>query len=411
VLASDAVFANDEKQIYVRVASCDGAIYVDLANSSWEAVRITADGWEIVPHTPVIFWRPPGMQALPRPERGGAITELRQFLNLENEDQWILYVGWLLGALQPKGPFPLLILQGVHGSAKSTNTRVLRSLLDPNEAAIRSEPGTTRDLMISAKNSRCLAFDNLSFLSSSLCDALCRLSTGGGFSTRALYTDDGEKIFQGTRPVILNGIDLGIERADLLDRAICVWPPLIGEGARETEAQFWARFEVVCPRILGNLFDIVSCTLRRLPGVRPCKLPRMADFATAVSAAEPALGWRQGTFLEAYARNRESTSALALEASPLVQPILRIAEHGCWQGTATELLGQLIAEQLNDQIGMTRAYPRSPRQLSQELRRLVPNLRQLGINVEFSRAPGPNSERVITIFKAGDARDAATQPA
>jgi len=222
VLASDAVFANDEKQIYVRVASCDGAIYVDLANSSWEAVRITADGWEIVPHTPVIFWRPPGMQALPRPERGGAITELRQFLNLENEDQWILYVGWLLGALQPKGPFPLLILQGVHGSAKSTNTRVLRSLLDPNEAAIRSEPGTTRDLMISAKNSRCLAFDNLSFLSSPLCDALCRLSTGGGFSTRALYTDDGEKIFQGTRPVILNGIDLGIERADLLDRAICL---------------------------------------------------------------------------------------------------------------------------------------------------------------------------------------------
>src|SRR5215469_16224644 len=53
VLAADALFQNDERKVDVRVAGYDGAIYVDLANDRWEAVKITCEGWEIVPHVPV----------------------------------------------------------------------------------------------------------------------------------------------------------------------------------------------------------------------------------------------------------------------------------------------------------------------------------------------------------------------
>jgi hypothetical protein len=49
-----------------------------------------------------------------------------------------------------------------------------------------------------------VALDNLSDIKPWLSDCLCRLSTGGGFSTRTLFENDEETIFNATRPVILN---------------------------------------------------------------------------------------------------------------------------------------------------------------------------------------------------------------
>ena len=68
-------------------------------------------------------------------------------------------------------------------------TEVLRRLIDPNSAMLRAEPRDVRDVMIAATNSWLLAIDNISDLQPWLSDCLCRLSTGGGFSTRELYTD------------------------------------------------------------------------------------------------------------------------------------------------------------------------------------------------------------------------------
>ncbi len=45
-------------------------------------------------------------------------------------------------------------------------------------------------------------------------DAMCQLSTGGGFGTRALYTDGEEAIFDAMRPQILNGINPVALRGD-----------------------------------------------------------------------------------------------------------------------------------------------------------------------------------------------------
>src|ERR1017187_10138958 len=81
----------------------------------------------------------------------------------------------------------------------------------PDHRAFRIDAGTPpreeRDLLIAANNSWIVAYDNLSGTSQWLSDALCRLSTGGGFSTRELHSDNEEILFEATRPVILNGID------------------------------------------------------------------------------------------------------------------------------------------------------------------------------------------------------------
>ncbi len=395
-LAGKAVFDSPQKSVYVRVAESDGAIYIDLGNDSWEAVKITAEGWEIVPHTTVTFLRAAGTLALPRPLRGGCINELRPFLNLADEDHFKLAVSWLIASFRPAGQFPILILQGSHGSAKSTAARFMRALVDPNVASLRADPKSARDLAISAGNTWCVAFDNLSSVSAWLSDALCRLSTGGGFATRALYTDDGEKLFNGMRPILLTGIDIGIEREDLLDRAMIISLSPIAEADRLTDKELGERFETVRPYILGALFDAVSCAIRRSPEVDEPQLPRLADFATWICAAEPALGWSQGSFLAAYRQNIDESNGLALESASFVPAIRRIAARGSWKGTPTGLYNLVIEERLNDLVG----HPDLPSTLnafSQALKRVAPNLLRIGILVQFGRTAGDGSERFISI--------------
>jgi hypothetical protein len=72
--------------------------------------------------------------------------------------------------------------------------------------------------MIAAHNGHLLAFDNLSGLPTSLSDAFCRLASGGSFAVRQLYTNDDEVLFQAARPLLVNGIEDVISRADLADR-------------------------------------------------------------------------------------------------------------------------------------------------------------------------------------------------
>jgi hypothetical protein len=147
------------------------------------------------------------MLPLSVPECGASIDALRSFLNLLNQNDFVLVVAWLLAALRSGGPYPLLAVSGEQGSAKTVLSKLLRALVDPNAGPVRALPREERDLMIAANNGHLLAFDNLSGLPAWLSDALCRLASGGSFAFRQLYTDDEEVLFKAARPTILNGID------------------------------------------------------------------------------------------------------------------------------------------------------------------------------------------------------------
>ena len=192
VLEAKAKFDSPEKPLFIRIAAHEGAIYIDLGDEERTAIKVTADGWVIVTgKLPICFRRPNGFSALPKPQTGGSLELLRPFINVQEESHWRLLIGWLLGALYPDGPYPILALYGEQGSAKSTLARLLRLLVDPSSAPLRTFSRDTRDLMIAATNSWVTAFDNLSYLKMDQSDALCRLATGGGFATRTLYENNG----------------------------------------------------------------------------------------------------------------------------------------------------------------------------------------------------------------------------
>lgn len=387
----DAQAANDGKQqdAYLRVApGPDGEIYIDLRTPSWQVVRVTAEHWELVTNAPVLFRRGRNSLELPTPERGGKLDEIRNHLNID-DDQWVLLASCLVSYLAPHGPYPVLSISGEQGSGKSSACRVIKRLIDPAAAELYSMPTQARDVMTAAQNNWLLAYENLSGLPPWLSDVFCVLSTGGGFSTRELYTDLEERVMSAQRPVVVNGIPDIVTRPDLLGRAI----PLTLEPIEtyRTESAFRAALEQDLPRAFGGLLDALSAALANREATITDPTARMADFAQWAAAASPGLGWEPARFLSLYADNRETAEDTLLESSCVANAIeARLgADPEGWSGTMSELW-----ERLTPPPPLPRDWPKNARALSAVLRRLAPVLRDRGIDIQSRKC---DRTRIVTL--------------
>jgi len=397
-LEAQAQFDGPQHKVSVRLAEQDGLIYLDLADEFWRCVEIGANGWRIAEDRPVRFRRSAGMQPLPLPLRGGSIEALAPFVNLTSDKNFVLVVAWLLGALRGGGPYPVLAIAGEQGSAKTVLSKFVRALIDPSVAPVRALPRNERELFIAASHSHVLAFDNLSGLPPWLSDTLCRLTSGGAFSARRLFTDQDEIFFAAARPIILNGIEDVITRPDLADRAILLMLAPIAERQRRPEHALWREFELARPYILGALLDAVAHGLHMLPQVRLQRLPRMADFALWATACESAYR-PAGTFEAAYSNNRHDAIENIVDAEPVAAYVREImADRTQWTGSASDLL----------QASTNRSGgPKSARVLAGRLRRAQTFLRTLGIEIAFGRE-GRLGTRTITLTAVGESQPSNT---
>lgn len=399
VLEGIALFEGSQCPVYVRLAEQDGRVYLDLGHPGGAVVEVNPTGWQVISESPVRFRRPRHLLPLPLPERGGRVDELLSVLNLAPED-WPLVAGWLVAALNPHGPYPLLFVHGEQGTGKSSLAWMLKDLIDPSIGSLRVHPRDGYDLMLAAANNCVLSFDNLSSLPVWLSDGLCRVSTGGSLATRASACDDDEEVVLNvTRPVILTGIEELATRGDLLDRAILLYLPKMEAAKYRSFQQVWAQYEEMRPRVLGALLDAVSVALQCLPQLKLEQLPRMADFTTWVVAASPGLDLVPVTFLTAYSSNRAVAHELVLEGSPIVLAVQALLKsQPVWEGTITEL-NHILASYLTSKARQRYHWPATPRGLSNALRRLAPNLRSMEINILFYRTNQARVVRIETILQ------------
>ena len=380
-----------QRSVYVRAATHDGRLYIDLCDRSRHVVEIDSEGWRVLGDAPAArFRRPKTAGPLPEPARGDAgegLSALRSFLNMGEAD-FALCVAWLLASLRDTGPYPLLVLTGEQGSGKSTAAKLLRSLVDPASPPITGMPRSERDAVIAARNRHVLAYDNLSGLPTWLSDTLCRLSTGEGYATRALYTNDEEVVIETSRPVILTGIENPSVRGDLADRSLIVRLSPISDADRRTESELMAAFEEVRPRIFGALLHGLSEGMRRYGGVHLERLPRMADFCKWAVACEGAY-WPPGAFMAAYDDAQASATEDVIEETA-VGPALRqlLEETGSFNGSATELLDRINA--LRQDEKRPRGWPSTGAVMGRQLTRLAPALRRVGYVVETRRTKQGN---------------------
>jgi putative DNA primase/helicase len=399
VLQARAVNEGNQHATAVRVGELAGKVYLDLCDADWRAVEIGRHGWQVVASSSIKFLRSPSMLALPEPElvddARSPIEDLRQFANTRSDDDFIMLIGFLISALRPPSvPYPILSVDGEHGTGKSNMCATFRDLVDPNEAPIRAAPPDAHNLFLSASNSHLQIFDNLSRLEPWFSDALCQVSSGGGFAKRQNYADREETIFRVRKPVILNGIPFLADRPDLADRTIGVTLSPILASARRPEVELWRAFHGARPRILGHLCTAVSCAVGRIDQVSLPELPRMADSLLWMTAAAPAFNWPESVFVEAYARNQRAVIAEAYDAHPITGALSTfMVGHpypSGWEGSAAELLPGLNGC-VKEPVQQLKSWPTTPQRLGQALRRVAPLMRKFkGFSIDQSRGEQRN---------------------
>lgn len=393
-LVARAEFNRVTRPVGLRVLRHDGCIYIALGNEEHQVVEVTAEGWSVkeAADVPVRFYQARGMQSLPMPAAAekGDVRQLSKFIHVDETDLRSV-VAFCISVLSGMHPYPILVIKGEHGTAKSTTTRMIRAVTDPARAGLRTLFRQEEDLYIYGQGSHLLAYDNVSFVTADQSDAFCRMATGSGFGRRKLYTNSDEQQFDMARPIILNGIPEVTDRADLADRALRIELKPMPEHERVDERTLWDGFNAVSGVILAGLLNALSASLKHWDTTVLSRKPRLMDFARLVTAAEQALPWKPGAFLDAYMEQRHDLILSTIDDDAFAQEIIKFVfmhkEAGVML-TATEFRTSIV----------TRCHPVPPkipmngRGFSQYLNRHKPAFRAAG--VEFTQCiVGTGSDR------------------
>ena len=376
----------DQRLAVWRRVGCRGdgllpsQILLNLANPECQFVEISPTGWKTTAGTNALLQTTRSTLSLPAPAdppAPGALETLRGCLNLPSRAGWLRCLAWLLAALRPGGPFPVLILQGPPGSGKTFAARILRSIIDPSTTPLTPIPSSVRDLLSLARHNWILAFDHLSTLSPQLTDALCRLSSGLGATFRETSGATAEPLQQYyKRPVLLTVTGRWSCPADLARRALTVhFPPL----TPRTENSLLTVFNQAWPDILAALCDAAGTALARMPQMHPPSGP-CADALEWAMAASPALACTEEDMRQAL------DSPPLPEPHPMAEAVRNLLEQRRqWTGSATQLL-----ELLQPFVGC-----RTPEGFSKQLRNCMLTLADSGIELKFRRLGG--GARVIDL--------------
>lgn len=401
VLKAKAFECGRKHDVFLRIGYYEDRIYIDACDSNWRVYEITKDGWNLTKNPPIRFMRTSGMQALPIPTIGGDISKIKKYVNFSTNDDFVILISWLIGALNRRGPYPVLMIIGDKGAGKSSAARRIKALIDPSDVPLRTTPRSEDDLFIAAAKAHVVAIDNLSYLGDLQADAFCRLATGAGISKRKLYTNDEEFRLKACRPVILTGIEKPISRSDLDSRSVFLKLESIGTTARKSERSLDLEFEHDKGEILGALFDALVVGLNRIETMERRDWPRMADFAEWVTACEPHF-WQEGTFLELYQKNNQRFGFASKQHVELCRSILGMMDQSpYWEGTATAL-----REALSNQPTKPLSFDWSgiaPNHLSKAINSIRDALMGEGLAVKHAKV-GPSGERIIRLINSKSAK-------
>ena len=391
-LEAEANHSGQNQQLAVwRRVGCRGGgivpaqILLNLANPQCEFVEISPAGWRTTAGPNALLQSSRSALSLPAPAApppaSDPLQSLRSCLNLPDRADWLRCLAWLLAALRPDGPFPLLILKGPPGSGKSFAAGILRSVVDPCAAPLTPIPSSVRDLRTLARQNWILAFDHISALSPPLIDALARLTTGLGATLRETAGPGAEPLQQYyKRPILLTVTERWSCPADLAHRALTVTlPPL----APRTQDSLIDLFQQAWPGILAALCSAVGAALTRVSQIDP-RPGRCPDALAWAMAASPALGCT------------EDEMRLAFDLSdphPIVEAVRTLLEQRRhFAGTAAQLM-ELLQPIVDCQ---------TPKGISQHLRSSILTLADDGIELKFKRLH--KGTRIVEISDAsGDA--------
>jgi hypothetical protein len=403
-IASELSMKRDLPTIHLepRIVKKENAIYYDLCDDKSQVVVITTNGWTIETQNEPLFekYRNQKSQVSPSKTYDPKVFEKALSLwNLKDEDAKLLTKCRLVAYFFPNIPRAINITYGPPGSSKTTSNRFEKSLIDPGKADVLSMHNNKQEIIQALAHNYVCCFDNLTYLQTWQSDLLCSAVTGLGFTKRMLWTNDDDYIYSIRRAILLNGIGVVAEKADLLNRSILTEKEQLFFPRSETDIV--EEFEALKPELLGYIFDTVSKVLKQLEQKPNLGInTRMADFATISELAARSMGHKEGKFIELYLKNIDLQNEEAIESNPVAELILVLMQKQQdqeWIGSPTKLLTQLRAiaiEESMDKVISEKSFPTNAKTLGRKIREMVPNLRLRGYDIEFPRG---STERLYKI--------------
>ncbi len=395
---SRAIFGigNKNMEVFNRVGYSDDQenIYIDLVDENFNLVQLSQNGWNVI--TPksigVKFETTQNMNPLPYPTGGGDINKLWQHTNITKDIDKSLVLAWLINCLIPFGGYPILVLYGGQGTAKSTTQSNLRDLIDPSIGNLRDKKANADFLGVQAVNNYIVSLNNLGTgregLNASEQNTLCNISLGGAISDRKKYTDYEESMKAVKNPIMMNGISGFVTAQDLISRSIIITLDAIDSNQRKRDSQLKQAFDQDKAEIFGALLDLTTKVLKVLPTLKVNNLPRMAEFGMIGTALEQILDKTKGKFLDNYKYNQGEAIAEVLESEPVIIVLMayleKQAEHPTggngYLGSWVDLVKWLKEEAPECGVNLDKLQPRG---LSAKIRANEPALKTIGVNVKY----------------------------
>lgn len=412
----------------------DRTIYYDLTNKQGQVVAITKDGWGIKGsnEVPIMFEKssihipqtyPIGSEQYP----SDIFDQFMDMINVKDKDRLLLKC-YIISLFIPKISKTILMLHGPEGAAKTTAEKLIKFLVDPTSTELLKLRQREDDLILQLAHNYLIYYDNLSEMPGWISDLFCMVATGASFAKRMLYYDDREVVYNITRPIGFNGINLAANRADILDRGLNIELEGIDENRTKLfEEEIRPQFERIKPMILSYIFDIVSKVLEFIHDTKGKGLvlrsrTRMADWEEYCEIIARAMGVGAFQFLDAYRANREKKTEVIMEESPVAQAIVKLmvedklkeiangngsgsAGYGLsnelfWTGSTTQLysaLKPIASDDLKIDIRQHELWPKAPNILSRRLVRVSSSLKKLGITIEKKHDGQTRSVKIVKI--------------
>ncbi len=374
IITREAILNGQQIELFNRIASVGGAIYIDLGNVDRKMVKVDHTGWDIGNFS-VPFQRYPHMQELPNPVKGGDIKELLTFFPPLLKHQQCLILCWLIASFIEGVERPFLLLEGLSGSGKTTLSNLLKSLIDPMEDGALSYNDNENEVAQIIDHQFIPLFDNLTTISRKLSNMFCRAYSGGSHMKKQLYTDDKDFKLKLSGSAIFNAIKLLKPKADFLDRCYKVEIDKTDISSRSKE-QFEKAFDKAKPRIFGAILDVLSATLKHVQHIPVVNRYRTVDFDRYATAAAIVMGYREEEFQEARAHCEKIKRNSITGATPIIEALNHFlkANNLYYSGYMKSLVQQL--PQYTDSPD---EIPKQTQVLSRRIGEIEPELKAAGI--------------------------------
>ena len=399
--------------IHSRIAMQGDSLFYNLGNESGDIVHVDRTGWRIVSGSKLpkeIMFKKTELaapQVLPVRTEKTIADLLQPFIHLGGKD-FQLFVIALLSLFLEEIAKPVISLDGIGGSGKTTIAKLIQELVDPVRDNLTSTlPENSRDVQAFLGALYLAKYDNADTIRGNISNILCNSVTGGAVVARRLYTNGGVYAQSFRNAIVLNGVNISELRPDFASRVVAFELRRFGDEGdkRLAETQLWLKFEALRGELLGAIFNTLAAAYATEPYQNIPPEFRMTDFFDWGSRFSLNLYGDAELFQLLYSANRLAVNSKMVEDDPLCAAFIEYASIPDHRDRETETSGELYRKfkkfaEKNALFNVKqRAFPQDASAFSKKLKVMAPVLEANGIGVETHRT---NAGRYKTIRLLGN---------